>query len=84
MDSQQSNPTTVEGWYAIKVYLGVSDRTARSYWARGLLPCVRKNRASGRVFARESLLEICKQAIDDGEARYTSGQRPRSNTQRRA
>ncbi len=69
---------TVEGWYAIKEFLGVSDRTARSYWARGLLPCVRKNRASGRVFARESLLEICRQAIADGEARHTGGQKPQA------
>ncbi len=66
-------PKTVEGWYAIKEFLGVSDRTARTWWERGLLPCVRKNRATGRVFARESLLKICKRAIEDGEARHTGG-----------
>ena len=58
--------STVEGWYAIAAYLGVADSTARKWERDGLLPCVRKNGASGRVWASEIHLSACKKTIEHG------------------
>ena len=69
---------TVEGWYSIRLYLGVSERTAHKWYEDGLLPCIHKNWRTGRMWAVETELRACKAIIERPLPKHSQSPRKRA------